>query len=153
MRKHDECREFLESYRGLLLETDRLSSSARILWDTATGITSHLTGMPRSGPGADVKTALAAATDAADARLREALKKREEIERFVQQVPGQMNRYILSLRYIDLLTWVKIAERLENTNMPYSDRNIYVMHGRALEAARALWDETYHINNKEESQS
>lgn len=37
MKKPDKCREFLESYKGLVLEAKRLGLSARSLWEAATG--------------------------------------------------------------------------------------------------------------------
>ena len=142
--RHDACREYLDSYRELLMESERLSSGARSLWEAATGVTSHLTGMPVSHDAErDVKTLLAEASEAAERHLAEALRKRAEIETFIGTIPGGMNRMILSYRYINLMTWPQVMAAMENAGIPYSERNIFNLHGRALEAAREKWNELH----------
>lgn len=144
MKRPDKCREFLESYKGLVLEAERLGLSARSLWDTATGITSHITGMPRSsGDSEAIKVALAQATQETDRRLAEALKRRQEVEKFIDGIENDVHRNLLHMRYTDLLRWPAIVEAFERSGVPYCDRNIFNIHGDALRAARELWKKTH----------
>ena len=150
MKKPDKCREFLESYRGLMLEATRLGLSARSLWEAATGVTSHLSGMPRSnGDSEAVKVALAQATKDTDRRLAEALRKREEIEVFLDGITNDVYRNLLKMRYVDLHHWPVIVEAFEASGIPYCDRSIFNLHGYALDAAREHW-KTLHPDDTED---
>lgn len=150
MKKPDKCREFLESYKGLVLEAKRLGLSARSLWEAATGVTSHLSGMPRSnGDSEDVKVALAQASQDTDRRLAEALWKRHEVERFLDGIENDVYRNLLKMRYVDLLRWPTIVEAFEASGIPYCDRSIFNLHGYALDAAREHW-KTLHPDDTED---
>lgn len=144
MKKPDRCREFLESYKGLVLEAKRLGLSARSLWEAATGVTSNLSGMPRSnGDSESLKVALAQASQDTERRLAEALWKRHEVERFLDGIENDVYRNLLKMRYVDLLRWPDIVEAFEDSGIPYCDRNIFNLHGYALDAARELWKKNH----------
>lgn len=67
--------------------------------------------------------------------------KEEEVNCFLDKLPDQRHRALLQLRYVDLLRWPDVRARLEQVGVYYSERQIFNLHGKALEAARALWRE------------
>lgn len=142
-RQIDECRAFLESYREALAETDRLIGAVQRLDDQARKVTATITGMP-SGGGADKDAVLAALADARNNvvnRFTWALKRKEAVEDFIDEIPDMTCRVILRLRYIERLKWPQIIERLEDSPYAYSERAVFVIHGRALNEARRIWSE------------
>ena len=70
--------------------------------------------------------------------------KEEEVNCFLDKLPDQRHRALLQLRYVDLLRWPDVRARLEQVGVYYSERQIFNLHGKALEAARALWREEFH---------
>ena len=49
------------------------------------------------------------------------------------------HRILLRLKYVDLLTWSGVQDRMRESNIYYSERQIYRIHGEALQEARKLW--------------
>lgn len=75
------------------------------------------------------------------AQIDRMVDKRREIEGAIAAVPNPQQQEVLSLRYIEGLSWEKIAATLN-----YTYRWTLYLHGRAL-AALALPDETQHSNS------
>lgn len=63
------------------------------------------------------------------AQIDRMVDKRREIEGAIAAVPNPQQQEVLSLRYIEGLSWEDIAERLK-----YDVRHIRRIHGRALQA-------------------
>lgn len=70
---------------------------------------------------------------------REWEEREEEVNRFLDRLPDYKHRVILSLRYVDLLRWPVVKQRMESVGLYYEERQMFNLHGKALEAARALW--------------
>jgi len=141
-RPYDECRAFLESYREALAETDRLAGAAQRLDDQARKVTTAITGMPGGG-NADRDAVLAALADArrnVARRYTWALSRKEAVEEFVDKIPDSTCRIVLRLRYIELLKWPQILDRLADTPYAYSERALFNIHGLALNEARKIWN-------------
>lgn len=128
-------KEFLSMARGVDGRIDRAQERIeRLRSRLQSGRMSNLSGMPRGG-GSDW-------TDA-EARLIE-LEKRygDEIRRMcrmkllvtdaIRAVGDATYEELLTLRYLDGMTWEQIAEA-----MHYDARYIYKLHGRALQRVRA----------------
>lgn len=62
----------------------------------------------------------------------------KEVERVIEQVSDPKQRMVLRLRYLCLLRWKDIQQRLEEQNMYYSLRQIFNFHAMGLENARSL---------------
>lgn len=145
MNRSDPCRAWLESYGEICVEVRRLQERLTALRDQATHITSVISDMPKGG-SADSERVLVRIADTGSemaSRYADLLERQAEIERFIDGLDGSLTRIILRLRYVDRLSWPKIQERLEEDNIYYSERNIYVLHGRALTTARRKWAEEH----------
>ena len=59
--------------------------------------------------------------------LQEIARKLKEILMAIESVPDEMQKTVLTLRYIEGLDWLPIAERIG-----YEISNTYIIHGRAL---------------------
>lgn len=73
------------------------------------------------------------------------------VEGFIAKLPDYRHRAIMKLRYVDLLRWGEVEAELCAAGLPYSERQIYNLHGNALKAARKLWEEVE--PNVEDSES
>ena len=125
--------EYLKQYRELNRKAQRYKAEYQTELEKIDAIGSTLAGepgMPR-GTGISRKTedkAIRLADKAArwiNAEL-EAIEKRQEIFELIHDIDG-IEGDILYERYINLLTWEQIAERLY-----YSDSGLYYAHQRAL---------------------
>lgn len=141
-RQHDECRQFLESYRELRTEVTRLWMRHERLWNQATRVTPRMSLTPGGG-GSDrdnLLTMLADADGEALTKYAEADLRQHMIEDFIDDIPTAMSRIILRLRYVELLDWRDIPKALEKSRIYYSEQHIYRLHGIALREARELWN-------------
>lgn len=137
----DECREWLESYKEIRSEVRRLDEKLRSMREQATRVTPTLSDMPKGG-SSDKEKILAAIADTSGElthRYMYMLERQKQLEDFVDRVPGDTNRMLLRLRYIELCRWPKVMEELEKSNIFYTDRQVFNLHGKALNAARELW--------------
>jgi len=78
-------------------------------------------------------------------RLEEVMEKREEIEEYINSIDDSMIRMILTLRYINGLSWRQIANHIGGGNTPDSVRK---MHDRFLKGSG-----TFDKSNKEKTVS
>jgi len=62
-------------------------------------------------------------------RLEELMEKREELEEYIARVPDSMMRMILTLRYVNGLSWQQVASHIGGGNTADSVRK---MHDRFL---------------------
>ena len=103
--------------------------------ESATGTTVRLKPITvTGGTGAydrmaeDVASIIDAERALADA-LKEIGRKLNEILSAIESVPDEMEKTVLTLRYIEGMDWVSISEKIG-----YEISNTYVLHGRALMA-------------------
>ena len=140
-KQHDECRKWLDSYKEMRVEILRLQQKHRSLWDQATRVTPRLSPVPGGGSGDRdlLLTALSDADDEVIGKYIEAIARQKEIEDFIDELPTDMSRIILKLRYVDLRDWLGVWNTLAKSGIDYSLDHIYRMHGIALREARELW--------------
>ena len=62
-----------------------------------------------------------------------------EVGAFLDKLDSPAYRALLKLRYVDLLRWPVVQDRMEQLRLYYSERQIFNLHGQALNAARELW--------------
>lgn len=139
--KRDPVREFLESAKEAKLEIARHRERVEELESRATKVTASLNAMPGGG-NSDAQQLWIALAEERD-REREAekreLEKYRAVESFIDRLPDKMHRMILRLRYLRLLKWVPIQMELYKKGVVYCERELYRIHGEALDVARELW--------------
>ena len=141
MRQKDECRLWLESYRELRTEEERLWQRHQRLLSQATRITAQLKDVPVGG-GGDKEQLLAALADEdgeAMAMHARAQQRRREIEEFIDTIPTPNSRIILRYRYVELMPWEKLMMALQKSGIWYERSHIFRLHGIALKEARSAW--------------
>lgn len=142
----DQVREFLESAKWARVKSSRLARKIAQLTSQVERITPSYSGMP-SGGGGDV---LAAWTSLAQIKeeyleaMARAERREKEVSEFVDSLPSPECREILQLRYCLGLRWPEVIEQLKGSGLYYSERNVYRMHGKALNEAREKWKEINH---------
>ncbi len=123
--------DWLNRYRKLDKEMGRKCEELSHWRSRATKITPALTGMPGGGAAGDrIQDAvekIVALEGEINVEIDRLLQVRGEIEKAIKTVPDDTLRTLLELRYIDGLTWEKIAVKLDK-----SYQWICELHGRAL---------------------
>lgn len=126
------AKRFLRGYRALLVRRDSLLREIERRRESATGTTIRLKEINVQGGGAydrmaeDVARIVDDEESLGDA-LAEIAKKLKEILMAIESVPDEMQKTVLTLRYIEGLDWIGISERIG-----YEISNTYIIHGRAL---------------------
>ena len=144
--KYDNpAKRFLRGYRALLLRRESLLREIERMRESVTGTTVQLKQdvVSTSGAGDKIGDTVARIVDAEDA-LKPALDEiGREVSRImaaIESVPDEMQKTVLTLRYIEGLDWLKVSERIN-----YEERQTFVIHGRAL-AAVNRWLKTAQEN-------
>lgn len=134
----DPVREFLDSYWELRKEHRRLERKIEELESQCQSVTAKYSPLPGGGGGNGNSAwdALVEARERAGTKLAETLYKEADIEQFINSLPEPQHRMLLKYRYLELLKWEPIAEK-----MNYCRRQVDRIHGDALQAARKLWKE------------
>lgn len=144
--QYPDARQFLESVRTSRASALRCARQVRELRTQVESITAPLNSSPVSNGGKDVHgdARLAALTDLQDRLIAASddwLHRVKEAEDFVDRVENVEYRIILQLRYIDCNDWNDVLHIMQKFSMHYCERQMFRLHGRALQAARRLWDE------------
>ena len=127
------AKRFLRGYRALLIRRDSLIREIEQRRESATGTTVHLKPIMVTGGGgaydrmAEDVARIVDAEDTLSDALAEISRKLKEILQAIESVPDEMQKTVLTLRYIEGLDWIRIAERIG-----YEERQTFVLHGRAL---------------------
>ena len=155
-RHEDPTLDFLRSVRWSRVRARRTDLRLQELRAAATQITQRISGMP--GGGSDPhRDGLQAALADLETRLseehREALERERAVSSFLSHLPDASHREVLTLRYVHCLRWPQIREELEKAGLYYEERQIYRIHGNALQAARRLWQDTEEEETYEDSDS
>lgn len=131
--KYDNpAKRFLRGYKALILRRDSLLREIERLRESITGTTVALKEDVVSGGGASDRmgATVAQIVDAEEALkpvLAEITQSVGEIMSAIDSVQDEMQKTVLTLRYIEGLDWLTISERIG-----YEISNTYIIHGRAL---------------------
>lgn len=141
----DETRAFLESV-GKCREAEALCARRIEQLETAASrITAAWKDVPGGGSGDVHKDNVLIALADQRSKLLEARRQYAAqvlaVEEFVSKIESNAYRAILELRYIECLPWNMVIEQLKSVGMWYSATRVYQLHGKALQAARKLWEE------------
>lgn len=131
--KHQEnpAKIYLRRYRALVLRRESLERAIADAYDSATNVTQRIDTMRvQTSPGDKMGDVVARISDTAD-QLREVEKRASEvlteILKAIDAVEDEMQKTVLTMRYVEGLDWITIAERIS-----YEISNTYIIHGRAL---------------------
>ena len=144
MLKHnDPVRNFLESYREARFSELRAKRKLLQLEAEVTATTKALSGTPGgSTTDAHRDGKLIAYADQQEKYLltkRNASLTQQSVELFIGCLPNPDERMILRLRYVELMRWNEVVDFMSEAGSPYSERQVYRIHGFALRSARTLW--------------
>lgn len=143
----ENVKEFLCGYRDARFEVDRAIRKVREARELCERVTAQITGMPHGGSSGPKDGPLAAYVDMQSAlamAYENAVRKELAIEEFVNELDNPVDRHILKLRYLDMMTWEDVQKSLGILdNLYYDIRHVYRLHGRAMTAARELWEEKH----------
>ena len=129
LRRYREAESEIDS---LLLERERWQARAL-------RITPCLSGMPRAGGNGRALESAAVQVASIEAEIDRAVARAQEdrarIRAAIDRVPDSRMRDVLRYRYLDGLIFETIADR-----MHYSLRQVYSLHGYALDALELPWE-------------
>ena len=132
IRYDNPAKRFLQGYKALLLRRESLLREIERLRESLTGITAPLKDDPVQSSGAadrmaDTVARIVDAEEALAPALNEINEKIREIMTAIDSVQDEMQKTVLTLRYIERLDWLTISEKIS-----YEISNTYIIHGRAL---------------------
>lgn len=133
-KKPNPAKTFLRGYRALILRRQALFREIERLRESLTGTTVQLKPdvVSTSGMGDRMGDTVARIVDAEEAlrpALAEIARQIADIMSAIESVPDEMQKTVLTLRYIEGRDWISISERIG-----YEERYTFTIHGRALVA-------------------
>lgn len=148
----DPAKDLLESVRGARMDLNRCQWKLQTTWSQCTRITAQL-GLTPGGGGDVHKDGLLLAVAEQQELLRSlylrAVETENRVEHFIAGIPDARYRAILRLRYLDLLRWPEVLDQLEKGGLYYSDRQMFRLHGEAMQAARKHYADLYPAEQEE----
>ena len=139
MRPENPAKTYLKRYRALVIQRDSLQRSIEAAYDRAYSCTVRLKPVHVTGGGgvydrmAEDVARISDETEQLKAAKERAENALSQIMEAIQAVPDEMQRTVLTLRYVEGLDWRGIMEALH-----YEETQVFVIHGRALWAVN-LW--------------
>lgn len=127
------AKRFLRGYRALLVRRESLLREIERRRESATGTTVRLKPVTVTGGGgaydrmAEDVARIVDAEDALTDALTEISRKLAEILTAIESVPDEMQKTVLTLRYIEGLDWIAISEKIN-----YEERMTFILHGKGL---------------------
>ena len=130
------AKEYLRQYGQIEREIERLLEERQRWVDLATRITPAYSDAPAGSQNSDGKIPAAVEQiirweDELEHRVKALITLRQEIDGVFRRLENPDYRTVLQLRYIQGLTWEKVAEE-----MHYSYQWVCILHGRALQALK-----------------
>lgn len=130
-RQENPAKIYLRRYRALVLRRESLERAIADAYDSATNVTQRIDTMRvQTSPSDKMGDVVARISDTAD-QLREVEKRASEvlteILKAIDAVEDEMQKTVLTMRYVEGLDWISVAEKVN-----YDPSRVYVFHGRAL---------------------
>ena len=132
-KPENPAKTYLRRYRALVARQESIQRSINAAYDRAYSCTARLKPVTvTGGNGAFDRMAEDVAKIADETeQLREAKAKVNaalaDVLRAIEAVPDEMQKTILTLRYVEGLDWISISEKIQ-----YEERMTFILHGRAL---------------------
>ena len=124
---------YLKRYRGLIARQESIQRAIDAAYDRAYSCTSRIKPVTVSGGnGAFDRMAEDVAKIADETEQLKAVRDKvstalAEILTAIDAVTDETQKAVLTLRYVEGLDWISIAERIH-----YEERQTFILHGRAL---------------------
>ena len=132
-KPENPAKTYLKRYRAMLARQESLQRAIDAAYDRAYSCTARLKPVNVQGGNAAydrMAEDVAKITDETE-HLREAKRQVSaalaEILRAIESVPDEMQKTVLTLRYVEGLDWISIADKIG-----YEISYTYIVHGRAL---------------------
>jgi len=136
-----DVKEYLSQCSMLCREVECLKARLITLRDIKDGVQAHFVKEIISRRAQDKLAAAVAECDALEEvyvrKVTMALRLKYDYQQLFEKIPDRKLRMILELKYIDMLEWSDIAQRLF-----YSERSCFNMHKLALVQIQKVWEET-----------
>ena len=131
-QKPNPAKQFLKGYKALMLRRESLLREVERMRESLTGTTVQLKQDVVTGSGSTdrIGNLVPQIVDTEEAIKPELTEINERIKRIfsaINSAPDEMQKTVLTLRYIEGLDWLAISERIG-----YEISNTYIIHGRAL---------------------
>ena len=132
MKEENPAKTFLRSYRAQLIRVDALRRAIDEAMERATDISVQLKPIIIQSNGVPDRMAedVCKAADASSIlidELKKATAALNDVAIAIASVPDEMEKTVLTMRYIEGLDWITIAERIH-----YEERQTFIIHGRGL---------------------
>ena len=125
--------QYLSQYRAIDRQIERLLGERREWAARAASVSAACSGMPANRSGGDRVAScverMLLVEEEIDEQVCRLVCLRRTIERYIETVPDERQRDLLRYRYIDGLTWERVADA-----MHYSTMQINRLHAKALTA-------------------
>ena len=133
LKEQNPAKLFLRGYKALILRRESLLREVERMRESLTGTTVQLKQDVVTGSGAtdrigNVVPQIVDAEAAIKPELEDITERIRRIFAAINAAPDEMQKTVLTLRYIEGLDWLEISERIG-----YEISNAYIIHGRALE--------------------
>lgn len=130
--KPNPAKQFLKGYKALMLRRESLLREVERMRESLTGTTVQLKQDVVTGSGAtdrigNLVPQIVDTEEAIKPELKEINERIKRIFSAINSAPDEMQKTVLTLRYIEGLDWLAISERIG-----YEISNTYIIHGRAL---------------------
>lgn len=132
-KPENPAKAFLRGYRAGIMRAESLERAIDDAMERATSISVRLKPiMVQGGNGvydhmAEDVCRAADATGVLIDELKKVKASLAEIMRAISSVPDEMQKTVLTMRYIEGLDWIAISERIH-----YEERQTFIFHGRGL---------------------
>lgn len=131
---NEQKKRWLYSYRAMEHKIQRVLEELEQWKSKAQKVTRAFDGVPGGREGDLLPQCVGKIMELEEelnAQIDRMVDKRREIEGAIARVPNPQQQEVLSLRYIDGLSWERIAAKLH-----YAKQHIHRIHGRALQAIK-----------------
>ena len=132
-KEQNPAKLFLQGYKALILRRESLLREVERMRESLTGTTVQLKQDVVTSSGAQdrIGNMVPMIVDT-EAEIRPELQEiNDKIRRImtaINSVPDEMQKTVLTMRYIERIDWLTISERIG-----YEISNTYIIHGRALD--------------------
>lgn len=149
-RPENPAKTYLKRYRAALYRQQSLMRSLAALHDRQTNCTVKLNAIQVSSRGfvrdrmAEEIVRAMELEDQIQEQERIAAAVLKEVLDAINAVPDEMQKTVLTLRYVEGLDWFKISEAIN-----YEISNTYILHGRALWTVKKWLEGRHNDSNRD----
>ena len=127
------AKAYLRRYRAMLARQESLKRSIEAAYDRSYSCTARIKPVTVSGGNgaydrmAEDVAKIADETELLRETLGDVSAALADVLRAIEAVPDEMQKTVLTLRYVEGLDWISISEKIQ-----YEERMTFILHGRAL---------------------